>query len=374
MRIEKKNIFILKKALKNTYKGRGGGEFNIKKRIASRHSTKLYNELQNCFDETQKIKNVDLTYSQKGFYAEFISAEGYDLKVDSLESIANGILLLNVKKIGNEMHSTVFIPNNKIDYFLKKIKEYGIKLTKKNNPKNERLISNIESIKNVDFDSFWVGNVNEKPKDSFVWCEVWLKYPFDSKDNENKALTVEENFKNVCKSLNISVGKDIIKFPEYIVNKVYINDESIKRMLVSCDYIAEIRPVHEPTSFFTGLKVQEKKEVIEELLKRTEYDDKNIIVCLLDTGLNNGHPLLTSAIKERGIKVINSSWEILDSNGHGTAMAGIILFNDLNEAITNNEKIMVPCKIQSVKILDENIKIKRNCMDILQRMLLVFLK
>ena len=77
-------------------------------------------------------------------------------------------------------------------------------------------------------------------------------------------------------------------------------------------------------------------------------------VCLLDTGINKGHPLISPAIADSDLHTVNPSWGIDDAEGHGTAMAGLTLVGDLAEALDSNAQIEIVHRLESVKLLQKN--------------------
>jgi len=95
----------------------------------------------------------------------------------------------------------------------------------------------------------------------------------------------------------------------------------------------------------------EQKKWIEELLQHTDFKLTDTSVCILDTGVNAGHPLLRPAIEDDCVQAVNSSWTPGDHKGHGTEMAGISLFNDLKSCLSSSEESIINHYIESVKIL-----------------------
>ena len=59
-------------------------------------------------------------------------------------------------------------------------------------------------------------------------------------------------------------------------------------------------------------------------------------VCVLDSGIASGHPMLSSAVGE-SISVPASLGLPVDEHGHGTQVAGLALYNDISECITNRQ-------------------------------------
>ena len=119
-----------------------------------------------------------------------------------------------------------------------------------------------------------------------------------------------------------------------------------------CPFITEIRCAPEVTSFFEELSYSEQTEWVEELLARTTYEKGNVSVCLFDTGITSGHPLLTPATDINHIQAVNTAWGSGDHQGHGTEMAGVALFFDLKQALESSNPISISHEIESVKILE----------------------
>lgn len=76
-----------------------------------------------------------------------------------------------------------------------------------------------------------------------------------------------------------------------------------------------------------------------------------ISICILDTGINNGHPLLAPILSDRDKHAINSEWGTSDHNGHGTLMAGLAAFGDLQHCLESSDEIVISHILESSKIL-----------------------
>ena len=65
------------------------------------------------------------------------------------------------------------------------------------------------------------------------------------------------------------------------------------------DHIAEFRKNTTPASFFVKENtIQEQKEWSEELLERTSFNESDLSICILDKGVNNGHPLISPVLDD----------------------------------------------------------------------------
>lgn len=353
MAVDKKNIFLTHTMETMPYVSspRPMGS-NFPKRVVASHAAIIERKLKDCYVKSLSQKQVAAIRYKEGVYLEFSGASEHDLAIKSLENRTQGIRLLNVHEDtdSNTVKATVYIPAGKENYFLKKVEAYATEQTKTGKPKNNDLVSSIEDVKLAILESFWVGSPTTMPSEQPIWCELWLRFDYES-ENPNSWAGVEENVTSICRAENIPIDEKHIVFPERIVKLIFANSDHLKLLIDSCPFITEIRRAQEATSFFEELTNNEQKEWIKELLSRTSYEKSNISVCLLDTGVTSSHPLLSPAIDINHIQAVDSAWGNGDHQGHGSEMAGIALFGDLKEALISQKHISIPQEIESVKIL-----------------------
>lgn len=353
MAVDKKNIFLTHTMETMPYVSspRPMGS-NFPKRVVASHAAIIERKLKDCYAKSLSQKQVAAIRYKEGVYLEFSGASEHDLAIKSLENRTQGIRLLNVHEDtdSNTVKATVYIPAGKENYFLKKVEAYATEQTKTGKPKNNDLVSSIEDVKLAILESFWVGSPTTMPSEQPIWCELWLRFDYES-ENPNSWAGVEENVTSICRAENIPIDEKHIVFPERIVKLIFSNSDHLKLLIDSCPFITEIRRAQEATSFFEELTNNEQKEWIKELLSRTSYEKSNISVCLLDTGVTSSHPLLSPAIDINHIQAVDSAWGNGDHQGHGSEMAGIALFGDLKEALISQKHISIPQEIESVKIL-----------------------
>jgi hypothetical protein len=107
----------------------------------------------------------------------------------------------------------------------------------------------------------------------------------------------------------------------------------------------------ESREFFVQLRGPEAREWTDELLGRVDLHENPSFICLLDSGLNAGHPLLEPFSDPRLRLGARPEWGANDQIGHGTQMAGLALFGDLAPAVTGDSPVAVHSIIESVKIV-----------------------
>ena len=101
---------------------------------------------------------------------------------------------------------------------------------------------------------------------------------------------------------------------------------------------------------------KQKREWLDDLLRRTDsqLDDNSVVICLLDSGVNNRHPLVQPFLPDNRMFTYKEAWNTNDSwpgGGHGTGMAGLALYGDLVNAMASQEQIRIFHGLESFKII-----------------------
>lgn len=342
-----KNIFLQHTVTPLPYasqSGGGGPKYPVRN-DPDAHSKFIGRKLQESRAQDLTQRQVAAIRYKDGLYLEFSGAFQHDLAVQKLENLRKGIRLSNVKQENGITRATVYIPAGQEAYFLEKVQAYGMPVGDENNPKNNDLVRSIENVRLAILDSFWFGDTATMPDETPVWCEIWLRF------NGKVSSDAEQDFADCCSTLEIELNTRRIVFPERVVRLGKANREQLKNLISMCAYIAEIRRAPTATSFFDNLSGREQAAWADELLSRTTFHNMNASVCLLDTGLSAEHPLLSPATREEDVQAVESTWGIGDHDGHGTEMAGVALFHDLKDCLSDSKELHVWHKLESVKIL-----------------------
>ena len=347
--MEKANIFLSNTKESMPYKTtrRGGGKNNypvLTQPLA--HVRKLKQELDSIINSAITPKQVAAIKEKDGFYLDISGKQGYDLNYKSLEDERAGIQLLNIQSEDALTKATVFVPQNKVSNLISKFDKFELTIGIGDKPKNNDLVSSIDTIREADVASFWQGSHENMPtSDIRVWCEVWLS---TEKQNDSDVLT---EFKSLLDEFNISYKDEHITFPERIVMLIFVNYNDLVALLQCSKYIAELNKCEEPNSFFIKESLTAQYDWVDDIKNRLQPEDSNARICLLDTGVSSAHPLLEPFIHEQDIHTVFDDGDISDSDGHGTGMAGVALYHDLNQSLLSHDTISIPYRIESSKIL-----------------------
>lgn len=311
------------------------------------HGTRLIQYFEKAWKESETRRTV-LKVERFGVYVDFISEPGCDLVLKSLESVPSGIRLLNVRtsgtKTNKKTYATVFIPNSEKNVFLGKVKNYLEKFSPKSgNPSNQKLLNNIGAIRRSVLESFWQDGIDLLPANDPIWVEIWL-----SSDSQ----LVIDKFKDLVSKQGIKIAVGELIFPERSVVAIKVDRKQLDTLIEISDYIAEIRRAKEIASEIINLKKDIQAQLVKDLLKRTDIDpESDVVVCVLDTGVNNGHSLLQPILSDEDRHTVNDEWGKHDHEGHGTGMAGIAAYGDLIEHLASSSRINLSHRLESAKIL-----------------------
>jgi len=291
-------------------------------------------------------KQVAAIKYKDGFYVEFVGQANCDLLTKSLEDQRQGVRLLNIRERDGSVIATVYIPDEKVDWFVKRLDKYQSDWrSDKGKRKDQDIIDSIEDVRLALLEAFWIGKPEGIPSKAPALCEVWLRA---DGDNTN---VIEEKFLQACQGLEIGTYKETIRFPERIVKVVHASAEQLGLLIEHFGYLAEMRRAEESAAFFEDLSPVEQKEWVDDLLSRIEYSPSDASVCILDTGLNSGHPLLKPYCNDDNLHAAEPSWGTHDHEGHGTEMAGVALFHNLENALSSPSTVHLSHQLESVKIL-----------------------
>lgn len=284
-----------------------------------------------------------------GIYLKFESSPGFELKFESLDVRNSGIELCSVKKVDGVHIATVYVPEGKLRIFLNKIADYDNleKNTKSGNPRNRELIESIDSISEAALHALWTDDDSLYPDaDINAWWEVWLR--------RSGSVDYEGVFREHAPELGIELSEEGIRFLDRTVLLAKGTREQLSHSIRLIGAIAEIRSPKDTADFFVDLGAADQMSWVNDALQRiTAPTDDSPAVCVLDTGLNDGHPLLAPVTSDTDLHSYDPAWGAHDTHGHGTSMAGTVAFGDLTNVLSGTGEISNSHKLESVKVMPQ---------------------
>ena len=311
-----------------------------------------FNKLKSQTAEaTQRQRDAGLD-SGFGIQIQFKSQPDIELAFESLSNSRAKIELLNVHHENNTTLATVFVPDGKLDVFEKIIQDYLADKRGKDGRSfdHKALVNTIREVRIATFEALYTDDLTVLPTDEeqTIWWEIWLPV----RDNRNDTLT---RFSTVATGIGFKLSSKVIKFPERTVLHMRGSKRQITQSILLLNHVAEIRCAKETAEFFDSMMLSEQSDWVNDLLSRTSFAT-NVVpyVCILDTGVNRGHPLLALAIDANDLHSNNDAWGTQDNHGHGSQMAGLALYGDLTELMASNMPLVVGHRLESVKLLPQD--------------------
>lgn len=335
-----------------TYAGQGGGpRLKLPKSISRvEHGLKLKGEVQ---DGVKEAKTGPPAAAQaKGTTLQFESNVGLKLALKSLERLQSGIELLNSRIIDKVMIATVFIPEGKESIFLNAFERYCYEddfRSGEAKPKNKNLTESISQIRLATIKSFWTDKLNSPFVEDIQSFEVWIRRSKDGRDADIA------DFQTRAGNAGIDTTERSIVFPERIILLATTSLEQLTQIEGLFDILAEIRFARVPNSEFLDLTPRDQIGFINDILSRTTApSDTAPSVCHLDTGIQAGHPLLSIGIDGEHALFVLPHKAAVDVDGHGTEMAGLALYGDLNDLLNSTATVQLGHRLESVKIFSKH--------------------
>ena len=325
-------------------------------RDRAQHGNALQGQIQQLRPIAEQAKEAQQALGIQdgiGLRIQFESFNDVKLAFESLANKPKGIELLNYKEEGGQGFATVFVPDGKLDYFEKVIVEYlnDRKGAQGQSLDHKALINTIQSIHVAQLEALWTDDPELLPidDDELIWWEAWLPV------RENREATVA-TFTMVAEMLSIRVLDGALRFPERTILLIQSSKAQLQSSVLALNCIAELRRAKETADFFDSFTPAEQHQWAEELLERTTFaaPENAPHVCIIDTGVNHGHPLLAPALTILDLHTIEPDWGIDDRNGHGTNMAGLALYGDLSDTLRSADPLVIGHRLESVKLLPCN--------------------
>ncbi len=289
-----------------------------------------------------------------GLQIQFLSRPDADLAFERLaaEGKGKGIELLSVQERDDKaVLANVFVPDGQLQHFERLVTEYLEEKTDRNGkPRdNKTLLNTIGSIRAAAIQGLWTDSpelLPANPQEAF-WWEVWLRRGRDADQS------CVDDFRRLAAMSQCQVSDAVVDFPERSVVVMYGSRQQLSQSVMALNCVAELRRAKDTAEFFVGLGAAEQQQWSADLMARLqppEAGDEVPRVCLLDSGVNRGHPLLQPLMDPADLHTVNAAWGTDDMANHGTGLAGLVGYGDLHAALASNGPIVVSHRIESVKL------------------------
>ncbi len=335
-----------------TSTGGGRGEFALPQRNRSTHAGQLIGQIEQVRTQVEAARQQRPPANNEidGLPLTLRSEPGFDLKLESLDRQRDGMELLSVRRDDNTSVANVFVRRDKLVNFIRLIEQYRDRDTLTRKPKNQKLVDSIADIRLVAVRDLWqeAGRQPFPDPDQNIWWEVWIRM------GGLDARTAYSHFAELALRNQIRVSEDSVVFPERVVLLAWATARQLGASVDLLAYIAELRRAKQVPTHYLDLPPRDQQILVDEVVQRLVRPAADApAVCLLDTGVNRQHPLIEPALAAVDTQAVDPAWGVADHDAdqHGTAMAGIALYECLTDVLNSNGTIQLRHCLESVKLL-----------------------
>ncbi|OGQ57243.1 MAG: hypothetical protein A3J24_02785 [Deltaproteobacteria bacterium RIFCSPLOWO2_02_FULL_53_8] len=335
----------------------GGKKLAIPDLPRHEHGNALQAQLQALRPVAEQAKTFQQqsdVESGLGLQIQFVGQPDVEMAFESLANERQKIELLSIRQEGDQTIANVFVPDGKLQHFEKVVLEYlQEKKDKNDKPLDHRnLLNTIESIRKAELEALWTDDPELLPQDQDeeFWWEVWL--PVRGARN-----LVVGDFKKIAQLSGCEVSEAQADFPERSVVLMRGSQRQFSRSVLGLNCVAELRRAKETADSFDDLGSEEQIEWLDELIERTNFSRALKTaprICLLDSGVNRAHPLISPLMTEADTHTVDPRWGKHDSANHGTGVAALAAFGDLTDCLSSLDQINIEHRLESVKLLPDH--------------------
>ncbi|WAS92626.1 S8 family peptidase [Nannocystis punicea] len=337
----------------------GGGSQKIPPPLAGRpaHGQQLTRSIEKAEADgyvRRTNRPFTVTSAISGLYIEVESQPGVALATASLQDLRKGIEVVNqtetISTTGETQSlvqkATVFVPDGQLAHFIKRLEAYSQLTPKRPGERRyEDTFDRIGALRLATVRALWTDEEGGFPPDEqVIWWELWLRR---TDGGEVRRL------RSFAESSQILLGERHMTFHDRIIILAHASAEQISTSIDILADLAELRRAKELATFIVNESPQAQAAWAQELAERLIAPSSDApAVCVLDTGVTQGHPLLAPALDLADVHAADPRWGGHDdSRGHGTEMAGLALFGDLAQVIGSSGPVVLRHRIEAVKLI-----------------------
>lgn len=351
-----------------TAKGSGGGRFKLVPRQRAGHAAQLLGELQTVQQQIERLRlsqELSAYEEDAGISLEIRGVPGYPMKLEPLDMPSRGVVLEN-SRVENVtladgetvpvVVATVFVKHGKLIHLTKSIEDYAQSKTR-TDPKtgkiikcdHEEFVANIESIGIAAIEAFWTSRHPLPALDVATWWEVWVRVASEAERARHEEAVLAE-----AGRLEMQRRPGKLSLPEHTIFLIKTTRRTLASATALLNFVSELRHPALTGTFFIEQTPREQQQWAADLKGRiVPPPEAAPAVCVLDTGVNRGHPLLLDILAESDHDTVRAEWGKDDhfTNGHGTQMAGLAAYGDLTPLLESRDALSLSHRLESVKIL-----------------------
>lgn len=290
---------------------------------------------------------------RNGFSLELRTAYGHTFSADDIHKLTTWsdiTVLLAVNEDtsdGKRTRMVLHIPYGQLHTLREKFRKFAEETTQGGNTPNP-WIANLDDIARSAITALWTDEEPLPSNEEAHWWEFWM----------HVEVINLRSFQFLAQQFGVDLKPEVLRLPERRVLIGKATRTQLEAALPLLDCIAELRRARALNLQWTDLTGAEQQELLADAADRViPPTDDAPSICLLDSGVNRGHPLLERLFAPEDNHTIFGDGDPSDcwqGDGHGTLSAGIAAFGDLREFLDHSGQISLKYRLEGVKMIDEN--------------------
>jgi hypothetical protein len=329
----------------------GGGRAHVPSPVPDRerHAQSLLAQNRTVLQDAQPglaRRSSLVPAAENGFYLRVDSRPNEPLVAEKFELKRNrGVELLAISEDPQSQTTTasLFVPAQAADFLGRTVESYRTQLEPRARvpkPKNRDLVEGIGNISLAGLRDLWTDPIRTFPAPGHaIQWEVWLRPG------------TTERFRAVAADRALRIGAHPLVFPEDVAVLVEGTPEQLAAVVDATVSVSKLARAKRASAYLIGAAAEEQHRAMNELFTQIDVPEgTNNVLCLLDTGVNHAHPLISRVLSIVDCHAYDPAWGSGDHHGHGTCMAGLCTYGDIAELPRPPFRISVPYRLESVKV------------------------
>lgn len=209
-------------------------------------------------------------------------------------------------------------------------------------PRNFWLFESAESFRVSKVEDLWTDAIESFPREkgAIEW-EIWVRN------------SMELAFLNSARDFQIELTGEPSEFVDIKVYNGIATKAAIGRLIASSAAVVELRGASNFIAEHADLPSPARLQQIRDIASRVVAAPIAAPwVTLLDTGVNYRSALLAPALPQARCRAVATAWDPYDPDGHGSKMAGVALYGDLESVAPGTGPIPLEIRLESIAVFN----------------------
>lgn len=333
----------------NEFRPFGGGSSTNPPEMRSRkgHARTLRAQLDAVSAELKELakaqKSVGVELNKRGVALAATGREDINVRVGSLKLNSQGLQLLSLKQprkgSQEKQVANFFVTKNQLDSLQRALNNYEAYRAGKR-PFRFNLFETVSAFRLATIEDLWTDEEEKIPAPNVpVEWEVWVR------------LDAQDLFKRYLERLSLDATGAPVQFVDTAVFNIVANREDIELLVRSSAAVVELRSASSFVAEYLDFDPEERVAAAASFVSLVSAPNgTGPITTILDTGVNFANPIVGVALKAEDCKAIDPNWAVNDHSGHGTGMAGVALYGDLEKKIEDGLPVSLQTSLESIVI------------------------